>query len=63
MIVTTTITINGKEYEKTFSDSGKYIERDGEKYSEAIDPVGTGRTYVESEELIEEIEGKEKSHA
>ena len=40
---------------KTYSDEGYYIiqEGTGDKYPEAIDPIDSGRTYVESDELIE----------
>ena len=34
----------------TKSDAGKYIIRDdGTQYENAVDPVGSGRTYTESE--------------
>ena len=37
----------------TESDSGHYIIRDdGVRYESAVDPVGSGRTYTESDELI-----------
>ena len=37
----------------TQSDSGKYIIReDGIRYESAIDPVGSDRTYTESDESI-----------
>ena len=38
MIVSKRIIINGKYYEYTASDAGFYIERDGVKYIDAIDP-------------------------
>ena len=53
MIVTEQLTINEKSFTKTVSDSGFYIERDGAKYSEAIDPANIERTYTETDELIE----------
>ena len=37
---------------RTYSNEGKYITRDGEKYEEAIDPEGLGRVYEETDELI-----------
>lgn len=43
---------DGVELERTYSDSGKYIERNGAKYVEAVDPVGSGRVYTETEEDI-----------
>lgn len=36
---------------KTYSDAGMKIERDGVRYDEAIDPVDSGRTYTETDEL------------
>ena len=53
MIVTEKIELNGIEYIRNYSDSGFYIERDGVKYGEAIDPIGYERVYTETEELIE----------
>ena len=39
--------INGKDFIRTYSDSGHYVVRDGVEYSEAIDPAEFGRTYTE----------------
>lgn len=47
MIVTEEISINRKEFVKTYSSTGNYIERDGVRYDEAIDPVEFGRVYTE----------------
>lgn len=43
---------------KTYSDIGHYIIQNGTgiEYSEAIDPEKMGRTYTESERLIESEE-------
>lgn len=43
---------------RTYSDTNHYIIQDGTgvEYSEAIDPEMMGRTYTESERLIESIE-------
>lgn len=49
MIKTEQITINGTEFIKTYSDQNVMIERDGAVYSEAIDPIGSGRTYTETD--------------
>ena len=54
MIVKTTKTINGVEYDYTYSDTGMLIERNGARYSEAVDPLGSGREYTETDEPIEE---------
>lgn len=43
---------------RTYSDSGHYIIQDetGIEYSEAVDPEKMGRTYTESERVIEGFE-------
>ena len=56
MIVQTTQEINGVVYAYTYSDSGFMIERDGVRYSEAVDLLDSGRTYTETETLIETLE-------
>lgn len=53
MIQTEIVTIRGKQFHRTYSDSGMMIERDGGRYSEAVDPLGSGRTYTETDEPIE----------
>ena len=53
MIKTEIITINGVQFQKTWSDASYLIERDGAKYSEAIDPIDVKRTYTETNELID----------
>ena len=59
MIIKTTKEINGIIYDYTYSDSGFMIERDGARYSEAVDPLNSGRVYTETDEPIEtEIDGK-----
>lgn len=62
MIKTEQLTINNKQFTKTYSSSGFMVERDGVQYSEAIDPSEFGRTYTETDipveaELIEPGEG------
>ena len=53
MIVQTTKEINGVMYDYAYSDSGYMIERDGLRYSEAVDPLDSGRDYTETDELTE----------
>ena len=43
---------DGMVLNRTYSDAGMMIERDGVRYSEAIDPAELERTYTESEEPI-----------
>ena len=52
MIVKENIEIGGKDFVKQYSDGGFYIERDGEKYSEAIDPADILREYTETDEPV-----------
>lgn len=56
MIQTENLTIGGRAFVKTFSDAGYMVERDGIRYSEAIDPAEFGRIYIETDELIEPVE-------
>lgn len=53
MICKEVIEINGKQYDYTYSDSGKRISRDGVSYDTAIDPLDSGRVYTESVEDVE----------
>ena len=53
MIIQTTKEINGIVYSYTYSDSGYMIDRDGVRYSEAIDPIDSGRLYTETDEPID----------
>lgn len=53
MIIKDKITINGTTYDRTYSDSGMKIERDGALYDEAVDPLDSGREYTETDVSIE----------
>ena len=53
MIKTENLTIGGRAFVKTYSDDGYMIERDGVRYSQAIDPAEFGRKYTETDEKIE----------
>lgn len=44
---------DGVVLNRTYSDKGMMIERDGVRYSEAIDPAELGRVYTETDEPIE----------
>ena len=55
MIYTEIVTINGKEYKRTYSDTYT-IERDGVEYYEAVDPIDSDREYTETDHLLEETE-------
>ena len=56
MIVKENIEIGGRVFTKQYSDGSFYIERDGEKYSEAIDLAGIPREYTETDEPISPTE-------
>lgn len=56
MIIKENLTINGRDFVKTYSDKGMMVERDGVRYSEAIDPAEFGREYTETDEPIEKEE-------
>lgn len=56
MIVVRNETLNGRTFTVATSDSGYMIERDGARYSEAWDLEGSGRTYTETDILIEPVE-------
>lgn len=58
MLITETVEINDTTYIRNYSDKGCYIERDGIKYIDAIDPVGTDRIYTETEEVIPNYESE-----
>ena len=64
MIKTENLTINGKAFVKTYSDSGYMVEREGVRYSEAIDPAEFNRQYTETDEPVEGMdETEEKARA
>lgn len=60
MIHTETVTLNGKQYSRTYSDR-YYIERNGAQYVEAVDPLDSGRVYIETNVLllVEEVTSDE----
>ena len=47
---------DGVVLNRTYSDAGFYIERDGIRYGDAVDPAELNRQYIETDELIEPIE-------
>ena len=54
MIVVEHFDINGRDFTRTYSDSGRYVVRDGVSYSEACDPAEFGRTYTEGDLMSED---------
>jgi hypothetical protein len=59
MIIRKNINIGGRDFVKTYSDLGMMVERDGVRYSEAIDPAEFGRVYIETDEPVEKEEDLE----
>lgn len=53
MIKKEIITVNGKEFNRTFSSLGFYIKRNGIKYVEAVDILENDYVYAETDEYIE----------
>ena len=49
---------DGVVLNRTYSDAGFMIERDGVRYSEAIDPAELNREYTETDEPIEGYTGE-----
>lgn len=47
---------DGVVLNRTYSDIGMVIERDGVRYDEAIDPAELGRVYIETDEPIDGME-------
>lgn len=58
MIKTENIYVSGLALARTYSDANLMIRQDstGNIYSEAVDPVGSGRTYTETDTPIEQTE-------
>lgn len=46
---------DGVVLNRTYSDEGMMIERDGVRYDEAIDPAELNRQYTETDEPIETV--------
>ena len=55
MIITEKVTIRNRDFIRTYSDSNRFVVRDGVSYSEAIDPLDSGRVYTEGDIMPEEV--------
>ena len=44
---------DGVVLNRTYSDKGMMIERDGVRYSEAVDPSELNRQYIETDEPVD----------
>ena len=51
--------VNGRDFVRTYSDSNRFVVRDGVSYSEACDPAEFERTYTEGEVMEDEAEAEE----
>ena len=49
MIVTENFKVGERDFIRTYSNSGRYVVRDGVSYSEACDPAEFGRQYTEGD--------------
>lgn len=49
MIVTENFKVGERDFIRTYSNSGRYVVRDGIEYSEACDPAEFGRQYTEGD--------------
>jgi len=47
MIIQEHFEIDGRDFIRTYSNSGRFVVRDEVEYSEACDPAEFGRTYTE----------------
>ena len=58
MIVVETVKFGEREFKRTYSDKGFIIQKVGtnEKYSEAVDVIGSEFEYVETKEKCESEE-------
>jgi hypothetical protein len=54
---------DGVVLNRTYSNKGMMIERDGVRYSEAIDPVELNRQYTETDEPISKEYGYDPTEA
>lgn len=64
MIIIETITLNNRQFKKTYSDEGYYIQKVGteEIYSEAIDIPTANYEYIETDKKIEEDSESEEEN-
>ena len=54
MIKTENFKVGGRDFIRTYSDSGRFVVRDGIEYSEACDPAEFGRQYTEGDLMPED---------
>ena len=60
MIVTENFKVGESDFIRTYSDTGRFVVRDGIEYSEACDPAEFGRQYNEGDLMpVEDSEAAE----
>lgn len=59
MIIVETFYIGDREFTRTYSNSNRYVVRDGVSYTEACDPAEFGRTYTEGDVIDDGGEGND----
>lgn len=52
MIYTEIVTIRGRQFRRTYSDTYTLM-RDGEEFNEAVDPLDSGRVYTETDKPLD----------
>lgn len=62
MIITEKIIINGKEFNRTYSSLGNFIERDGIEYAEAVELLDYTREYNETDKPLPEADATEEDY-
>lgn len=62
MIITEKIIINGKEFNRTYSSLGNFIERDGVEYAEAVELLDYTREYNETDKPLPVEEATEEHY-
>lgn len=60
MIIQEHFDVNRRDFIRTYSDSGRYVVRNGVSYSEACDPAEYNRQYTEGELMPLEEQDVEK---
>lgn len=63
MIKTEHLTINGRDFVRTYSDSNRYVVRDGVAYAEAYDPAEFGRVYTEGDVMEDDATDEDYAEA
>lgn len=61
MIIKETFYVGDRQFNRIYSDSNRYVVRDGVSYEEACDPVELNREYTEGDLIQQEPEQAEAS--